>query len=136
MAGPCCSDTQRLAETRPTHLICAIEINGTAEQIGDRVDRARELVKQADDTEGSLRISLITYGAHSFDRKVPDEAAAVVRWGITRHAALAELGQLGTRRPVVHAYPRAAQVECVLALLIDRLGQEKRGSAGATGRSS
>ena len=30
---------QRLAETRPTHLICAIEINGTAEQIGDRVDR-------------------------------------------------------------------------------------------------
>lgn len=114
---------RKLAEVRPTHLICAIEVSGSTEQVADRVHRVRQLIRQADEAAG-LRVSLITYGAHSFDRKVPDEPATVLRWGGTSRAALSVLDGLETLSPVSQTYPKAAQLECVLALLIERLGTE------------
>jgi hypothetical protein len=117
----------KVAEAKPAHLICAIEVSGSTEQLLRRVDRARQLLRQAHDSTMKLRISLITYGAHSFDRKVPDEPATVLRWGISHGAALSALAELENRHPPTDDYPRAAQIECVLALLIERLGAEKVG---------
>jgi hypothetical protein len=115
-----------IATLAPTHLIFAIEVSGGTDQIISRVDRARQVIRQANDSEGALRVSLIIYGAHSFDRKVPDEPARELRWRVSRRAALAALDELEIYSPVAKSYPRAAQLECALALLKDRLSLDKR----------
>jgi len=117
---------RNLAEVKPAHLICAIEISGDSEQIANRTDRVRQLLKQTDEVGGRLRVSLITYGSHTFDRRVPDEPATVIRWEASRQAVISVLDGLGTLDPVPQAYPKAAQLECVLALLTKRLAVDSR----------
>ena len=108
----------------PAHLICAIEVSGTKDQLRRRIDRVQQLITRAETTEGQLRVSLISYGAHSFSRKVPDEPPAALTWAGSAKTALAELAKLQKRGTPDGEYPRAAQLECALAEVIRRLDRD------------
>lgn len=108
---------QRLDVVPPAHLVCAIDVSGTVEQITKRVDRVREVIKLADGSDGRLRVSLFSYGAHSFERTVREDRARRLAWDVTRENALTVLGDLERHSPVRPDYPYAAQLECALALI-------------------
>jgi hypothetical protein len=101
----------------PAHLICLIEVAGTSEQIHRRVDMIRELVRSAAGSDAPLQVSLVTYGAHSFERGVPDEAAHDLVWAGPSVEALAALDALEQYQPITGDYRYAAQLECALALI-------------------
>jgi hypothetical protein len=112
-----------LDRTPPAHLICAIELTGTAEQLDQRIERIDKLVEHASLAGGELSVSLVSYGAHSFHRKVPDESVTVLARAGRARAAQAALARVRERRPPDGEYPKAAQLECALAeiyRLIDR----------------
>jgi hypothetical protein len=118
---------ERLDRAGPAHLICAIEVSGSQGQVEDRISRVEQLIRGVDDVDGGLNISLISYGPHSFERGGPDSSPAVLTWATTSQHALSALSALRDRGPMRVGYPRAAQLECVLAEVADRLtGPEGR----------
>ena len=104
----------RLDRPPPAHLICTVDISGTADQLLRRIDRLEQLVSCADAADTRVRVSLISYGPHSFDRAVPDEPATVLAWAEASKTVLTALAKLGKRRPREDEYPRASQLECAL----------------------
>jgi hypothetical protein len=116
----------RIDFTLPTHLLCAVEISGQPEQVRERISRARQLIElAADKLEDRLSVSLIAYGPHSLYRDVPDEPAMVLTWAERSPAALDALDWQYDRGPVGIGYPRAAQLECVLATVAERLSSQE-----------
>lgn len=104
---------------QPAHLICAVEVSGTADWVEERLSRIRQLIELAAAPE--LSVSVISYGSHSFARTEPEEPATMLTWESTPDAALAAVEELGSRGPAPTGYPRAAQIECVLAAVGRRL---------------
>ena len=60
---------EKLVVPEPTHLICLLEVAGSRARIGQRLDWIRDLVTWADGPDSELKVSLVTYGAHSFERR-------------------------------------------------------------------
>ena len=105
------------------HLICAVETSGSDNQVVERLSRVEQLIRHASaGTEDLLRISLISYGPHSFDRDTRDEPPAVLAWVANGDEALSILSGLQRRGAAPEGYPFAAQLECVLTQVADRLG--------------
>jgi hypothetical protein len=118
----------RLQTARRVHLVCAIEVSGNDDQLRDRLDRVDRLIRHVADTaRDHLRVSLISYGPHSFDPIEPEEPTLVLTWAQDTAKTLATLEQLQAQGTARSGYPRAAQIECVLAEITERLnGQEGR----------
>jgi hypothetical protein len=106
-----------VAVSAPVHVIVLIEVAGSRGQLIRRADQARELIQLAQSSDAPLRASLISYGAHSFERQVADEAAAMLVWAASGAEVLAGIDALKDYQPVADDYPYAAQLECALALL-------------------
>ena len=116
----------RIEFTLPTHLLCAVEISGQSVQVQERLNRARQLIElAADKLEDRLTVSLIIYGPHSFYRGVPDEPATVLTWAQASPTALETLDWQHDHGPVNVGYPYAAQLECVLATVAERLSSRE-----------
>jgi hypothetical protein len=109
----------------PAHLICAIEMCGGPEKVGERVARAERMIREMSNRlPGLLRASLLTYAAHSFDPKVKEVPIQVPAWQADPGRvldALAGLDRTGSRR----GYPDGAQLEDMLAEVLKRLGAER-----------
>jgi hypothetical protein len=114
----------RLDFSQPAHLICTIEVSGDPAVVADRIEQAEQLIRQVSmAAEDRLRISLISYGPHPMGRAFAGEPARVLIWAQARAAALAELDRLKRRKAAETGYPRAAQIECMLALVARELGR-------------
>lgn len=117
----------RIDLLRPTHLVCLVEVSGAADQVQERLFRIEQLVGLVAAEEHNLNVSLISYGSHSFDRKVPEESPRVLTWAAASDEALSALGNLSDREVADAGYSRAAQLECALAKVAERLtGQHGR----------
>jgi len=103
----------RLPRTRPVHLVCLLEVSDP-EHLEHRVERLEELINTAETSGPELKVSLVTYGPHSFERAVLEESATVVAWATRSDLALRKLGTLKGRVAPEKEYLRAAQVECAL----------------------
>jgi hypothetical protein len=115
-----------LDRREPAHLICAVEVCGTAGQFQERLSRIEQLIGQAGTADGRLAVSLVCYGPHSFDRG-PEERASVLTWAGTSEDALSALAGRREQGAAAVGYPRAAQLECVLTEVAGRLtGREGR----------
>ncbi|GAA0431209.1 hypothetical protein Acor_04700 [Acrocarpospora corrugata] len=112
----------------PSHLICAIETCGEAYTVGDRLDRAEQMVKEAAGRlPGRLRVSLLTYGAHAYEFKAKQEPVRVLEWAADPARSLDALTRLRLDLTVRPGYPDGAQVEDMLAEVLDGLGREHGG---------
>lgn len=111
----------RLQAPQPAHLVCLVEVSGTSEQIDKRVDRVREVIRAAGASEGRLAVSLLSYGAHSFERKVLEEPVRELAWAAPGDEVLAALDELEQHEPVADDYRYAAQLECTLAWVAGRV---------------
>ena len=109
----------------PAHLICAIEVSGPGKQVLERIDRIEQLIRHvANDADGRLLVSVISYGPHSFDRSAPEVPTSILSWAAPGTMALAELDRLRQRGPAEIGYPRAAQLECMLTELAGLLAPQ------------
>ncbi|MFC4586680.1 hypothetical protein [Sphaerisporangium corydalis] len=115
----------------PAHLICAVETTGPEVQLGERLRRVSQLVTElAGELSGLLQVSLVTYGAHSYDPRIPERPVDVVDWEVSPDDAqesLKILEESRAGRATGHGaaepgYPYAAQVEDMLAEVAGRLG--------------
>jgi hypothetical protein len=114
----------------PPHLIVAVERCGSADVVRARVDRASQLVDQVRLASGSVTCSLLSYASHAHDRSAPDEPVTVLAWQENKAHVLERcLRALYERDPAPALYPRAAQVECMLAEVARRLRQPEADSA-------
>ncbi len=107
--------------TGPGHLICAIEVCGAEPKVAERVGRARQVVSTLSNLPG-LSVSVVAYGAHSFDRSVKDHRVEVRAWRVDVSTAQSVLDELEERGPITQGYPyhpHAAQLEDMLAA-VDR----------------
>ncbi|WP_327049347.1 hypothetical protein OG320_16570 [Microbispora sp. NBC_01189] len=113
--------------TGPAHLICAVEVCGPDVKVEERLGRARQMIAFLSGAPADApRVSLVAYGAHSFDRSVPDRPVEVVAWQAAPEAALKGLDTLEDRGAVTQGYPyhpHAAQVEDMLATVAARLNR-------------
>lgn len=107
------------------HVICAVEVSGTVDQVEERISRVEQLIGLVtENTEHELAFSLVSYGAHSFDWKVLEDPAKAVAWASGADTAMSALGVLRDRGPAETGYTRAAQIECMLAKVASRLGMQ------------
>jgi len=104
----------RIDTYRPAHLICAVEVSGTADQVQERMGRIGQLIRHVEAGERQLRVSLISYGPHSFDYRMPEESARIRTWASAGDEALIALDKLSDSGAVDVGYARAAQLECAL----------------------
>ncbi|WP_214106093.1 hypothetical protein [Acrocarpospora catenulata] len=106
----------------PVHLICAVEVTGTEEEVGARQERAGELIELLADIHPDPRrveVSVIAYGGHVFGNRYPDRSAPEVAvWAASPIQALDALRSLDAEPS---QYPVGAQVEDMLAEVDARL---------------
>jgi hypothetical protein len=123
---------ERLDVFSPAHLIVAVEVCGSAAEVEGRVDRASQLIGDiASGADGPVRFSLLTYAAHSFDRRTDEEPVMVLTWADDDHDLLDRLLLwLRVRGPAKVRYTRAAQIECLLAEVALRLKGPEGAAAG------
>jgi hypothetical protein len=121
----------RLDKIGPAHLIMAIELCGTADDLAARVGRVRQLISDVrDGADGPVAFSVLTYASHSHDRRTADEPVTFLAWAQTEARPLDDrLRELDERKPALSRYPRAAQVECMLAEVAQRLHGSEAASA-------
>ncbi|MFI6796656.1 hypothetical protein [Streptosporangium canum] len=113
--------------TGPTHLVCAVEVCGADDQVAERLSRARQMISSASGELGDLlRVSLLAYAAHSYDLSAPEFPVRVAAWEAGVGEALNALGALEGQGAVARGYPyhpHAAQLEDMLAVVVERLGR-------------
>jgi hypothetical protein len=105
----------------PAHLVCLIELSGTSQLVLDRIDRLGELIGMVNTPDRELRVSIVSYGPHAFDRFEREGPVQPHAWLADPPEALMALSALrDTQRPA-DEYSRAAQLECALAALAQHL---------------
>jgi hypothetical protein len=118
-------------EIKPVHLVLAVERCGTVAEVQERLDRAAQLLDQLHGAAGPVTCSLVTYASHAHNRMTRDEPVTVHVW---RQSDLSivdeELYALGSREPSPAEYPRASQLECMLAAVAERLREPASAGAG------
>ncbi|WP_326643792.1 hypothetical protein OG884_08335 [Streptosporangium sp. NBC_01755] len=108
--------------TGSQHLICAVETSGAPGDIVKRLDRLRQMIATVSaGSSGHLQVSLVTYGAHSYDRRVPEGKVEVVDWLVSPGHALTSLTRLEERDPAPEGHPHGAQLEDMLAVVAGRI---------------
>ncbi|MEW9530433.1 hypothetical protein [Microbispora sp. NPDC049125] len=109
----------------PAHLICAVEVCGADAKVAERLSRAHQVITYlSGELADLLRVSLVAYGAHSFDRSAKDRPVEVAAWQATADQALDALRVLEERGAITQGYPyhpHAAQVEDMLEAVARRL---------------
>ncbi|MFF4418149.1 hypothetical protein ACFYY8_36955 [Streptosporangium sp. NPDC001559] len=110
----------------PAHLICAVEISGAAERVHERLRRVSQMITTiSGELDDRLQVSLVAYGAHSFQRKVLDDPIDVADWQVPAERARRSLELLEERvrerEAVYRGYTGAAMVEDMLAEVASRL---------------
>ncbi|MEU6415034.1 hypothetical protein [Microbispora sp. NPDC046933] len=110
----------------PAHLICAVEVCGPDAKVEERLSRVRQVVSfLSAELSGLLRVSLVAYGAHSYDdRSTGEHPVEVAAWQVAPERALAALELLEERGAITEGYPyypHAAQVEDMLDAVTRRL---------------
>ena len=111
----------QLSARPPAHLVCLVESCGGDELVQGRIDRLAELITSAEADGGALRVSVVGYGAHGVAWKVRDRPAEIRAWAVPASQALSALRGLVGRRADKREYQRAAQLECALKLVRERL---------------
>jgi hypothetical protein len=115
----------RLEAPQSSHLVCLVEVSGTSQQIERRSDRIKEVIRAAGASEGRLTVSLLSYGAHSFERRIREEPVRELAWAAPGAEVLDALDQLEQHEPVADDYRYAAQLECALAQVARRVDPEE-----------
>ncbi|MEU0520367.1 hypothetical protein [Streptosporangium sp. NPDC006007] len=110
----------------PAHLICAVETTGTDAQVRERLRRIGQMITTVSDgVESRLRVSLVAYGVHSYQRGVPEAPVDVAGWQISAEQARYSLEdleeRLKKRGTLSQGYAGAAMVEDMLAEVVSRL---------------
>jgi hypothetical protein len=123
----------QLAVQEPVHLICLAEECGTNDRMQQRIYRLEALITTAQAGGVPLRVSVVSYGAHGVAWLVEDRPPKVRAWAASASEAITALRGLASRRVDEREYPRAAQLECALKLVRERLAG-RDGSRPAGGR--
>lgn len=122
----------RLDVIGAAHLIVAVEVCGSAEELRARADRASQLISEVRaGADGPVTFSLLTYASHSHDRFIDDEPVTALAWAETQAGPLDyRLRLLKARAPAASRYSRAAQVECMLDEVAQLLRRYEAAAAG------
>jgi hypothetical protein len=112
---------EQLAAQVPVHLVCLIELCGGDERLKQRIYRLEELIARAQTDARPLRVSVVAYGAHGVAWQVEDRPPEVRAWAASGDDAINALRGLVGRRADEREYLRAAQLECALELVRERL---------------
>jgi hypothetical protein len=125
----------QLAAPVPVHLVCLIEVCGGDDRLKQRIYRLEELITKAQAGAQPLRVSVVAYGAHGVAWKVEDRPPEIRAWAAPGSQAVNALRGLVSRPPDEREYQRAAQLECALKLVRERLAAaDGRPVAAADGR--
>lgn len=102
------------------HLICLIETSGSADDVDERIGRLEQLIQEL---PGAL-VSLVSYGPHAVARDLPEGPVEILSWAQPTAQALKEVDNLKDRPPWPLGYAGAAQLECGLYAVAERLAQQ------------
>ncbi len=112
----------RLDLCPPAHLICLVEINGTVDEVGERLRRAAQLIEML---PGAV-VSLISYGPHRVGRDLREGPVDKLAWATTPAQALERIQQLEAGNAALTSrqwYAHGAQLECVLIKVTEELAK-------------
>jgi hypothetical protein len=111
----------QLAAQVPVHLVCLIEVCGGDDRLKQRIYRLEELITKAQTGARPLRVSVVAYGAHGVAWKVEDRPPEIRAWAAPGGQAINALRGLVSHQADEREYLRAAQLECALKLVRERL---------------
>jgi hypothetical protein len=106
----------RLRLTPATHLIFLVETSGTEDQIEERKHRVGQLIHALP----SAIVSLISYGPHQIGPMMPGTPLEITAWEQPARETQRYIDQLQAYEA---GYPFAAQLECALTEIADRLAR-------------
>lgn len=108
----------------PAHLVCMVETSGSHDQVAERLRRASQLIALVPAGPYAMHsVSLVSYGPHAVGSAWAEEPVRFRTWSSGSTEALAEIDRLLDRGAAEVGYQRAAQIECALSGVADRLGQ-------------
>lgn len=115
----------------PAHLIAAVEISSEPAMVLKRIMRVGALFEHvAESSADPTSYSVITYGPHHINNNrdtYPEIPVRMLAWAVSVEPALHTLAGLAHHGALPNGYPHAAQLECMLAELANRLtGREGR----------
>jgi len=105
----------------PVHLVCLIEVCGGDDRLKQRIYRLEELITKAQTGARPLCVSVVAYGAHGVAWKVDDRPPEIRAWAAPAGQAINALRGLVSHQADDREYLRAAQLECALKLVRERL---------------
>ncbi len=105
----------------PVHLVCLVEVCGGEDLLRLRLDRLEELITEARAGGLPLRVSVVAYGPHGVAWRVDDRPPEIRAWAAPGDEAIKALRGLAGRQVDEREYQRAAQLECALRLVRERL---------------
>jgi hypothetical protein len=111
----------QLTAQAPVHLVCLVEVCGGDDRLQLRLDRLEELIIEARAGGLPLRVSVVAYGPHGVAWRVDDRPPEVRAWAAPGDEAIKALRGLAGRQVDEREYQRAAQLECALRLVRERL---------------
>ena len=111
----------QLTTQAAVHLVCLIESCGGDDMLRQRIDWLEDLIAKAQADARPLRVSVVAYGAHGIAWRVEDRAPEIRAWAAAPGTAVNALRGLVGRRVDEREYQRAAQLECALRLVRERL---------------
>jgi hypothetical protein len=112
---------EELAAQVPVHLVCLIEVCGGDDRLKQRIYRLEELITKAQTGARPLCVSVVAYGAHGVAWKVEDRPPEIRAWAAPAGKAINALRGLVSHQADEREYLRAAQLECALKLVRERL---------------
>jgi energy-coupling factor transporter ATP-binding protein EcfA2 len=125
----------RIGDRRPGHLIWLVEAGSQEDLVRQRLERVSQITSMAFHQEPGLRVSLISYGSHSFSSCLPEEFTEVLAWGDGRATVMNMIDRMAwgsVRESRKLTYALSAQVECALAEVARRLNGSSEVAAVVT----
>ena len=114
----------------PAHLIAAVEISSEPAMVLKRIMRVGALFEHVAETSADpTSYSVITYGPHHINNNrdtYPEIPVRMLAWAVSVEPALHTLAGLAHHGALPNGYPHAAQLECMLAELANRLTWPRR----------
>jgi hypothetical protein len=113
---------RRLDPPEAVHLVCLLETSGGEELLRRRVALLEGIIGRLIGHGQPLAISLVTYGPHAVYKDETELPPTVTAWGTSTTRALGDLAKIrALRQPDPNEYPMAAQLECALREVRNRL---------------
>ncbi len=118
---------ERVDRAEPCHVVGLVEIVGTQDEVGARLDRLKQLLGLlAEYWDRPKVVSVVAYASHAIGYLEPDIRPRILTWSGSEETGLAAVEWLAEAGPARSGYLQSVQLECALGEVARRVDGDGR----------